>query len=359
MNESAKIIQASWRGYRTRRAMAKPSSPGVDYDAFIVTNETPMAFPIDRLKSDGEFAFIGCSTFQNIALLFDMIDWSRYQPSLDGYTNIPKLFIVDNSRKVIEFWHLLRGVLLKNKTLNNCLVDIAFMEEAFAKCSPNKNHCVSDLVSTQLEGYITNHTDYEFLRHVLSKATFLQGSFLDKKVFHYIKDCIQRTPAYVYASNILEYVNKPYLKSTFHHRYEHQMQQFLDNLYCLNLACSIHTRTSLDYMATIKPVLKPEITIYSFDESKATLKEKLTNPELAPILGNALTPLLEQYREKIKNGFTFFDNEWLDSQELCTPRSISEPLLFLGNEGNDSDEVLRFKKRDITPSSPKKKKRLE
>lgn len=179
-NNAALLIQSAWRRYK--KGFFQPQFPQLP----ALTHEETRLYGIDPEidglpKHRGYFVLLGMSGLRSLKLILKMSDISpRYE---SGYLHIPKLYLVDCSQKVIDFWRELKSV-FASATNFNMLMDLLYQhKECVEKSLHACEHCkitVSDVISFLAELQCQHAKDsvvpsyvFQFMKHVIDKMSVI------------------------------------------------------------------------------------------------------------------------------------------------------------------------------------------
>lgn len=359
--EAATRIQSIWRRHQTQKLgyLEKPSTKVELYDAFVTSNEPDIRIPNARKVSDARFAFVSCSGLRTLEIIHELIDWANYQPSADGYKNIPKLFVVDNSAQVLLLWQLLKQCFLKPRNLKQALIEIAIKEDKFQLCNASSIITISDKICYLLSSLIKTPKQFSFFKNMIAKATILSGDYCDTDAFDFIRSHTENIPVYVYASNIIEYVNRPSRDHSRKVACQKNLAKFLENLYSLNLVCSIHSRTSVHEFLAVGCGIRPDHIILSFNESKNALLHKLADNRYLSLFGEPFAPLLNEPKISREVGTQTVDDEKIQFNGLkkgfLLPSNGSKRKQDLKKKANAVSSQASGFKPGFLLETPKKK----
>lgn len=222
-----------------------PKTEGGPYP--YIVNDNNLALPKMAFYPHGRFALFGCSCLRAIQVAFQAIDFNQYDYSHDGYTNVPKLFIADNSSNVIKLWKVLKQRVARHEALNSFIesIDSAFFDDNKILLEPNSPNLFREKV---LE-FCQNDQDYQLFKAMVQKATFMQMDWLDGRTMQYVNDH-NSLPIVIYASNIHELLaytqNMP------------EIETYLHNIMLLEPAHTVYNRTSLSYARKIEGRPRPD-----------------------------------------------------------------------------------------------------
>ena len=206
-DEDLNRITALQRMIKENRAHQKPGMDGVDYSWIVGSNEpdTPSLAKYDH----GKFALVGCGVLRSVEAIFQLMDKNAYQGSLDGYTNVPKLFVVDFSSHVMEAWRRLKSLMPKVHSKKELITEMVLMN-FFNDLNVTNSSGIPNALKflARLDTFCQTEKDFELFKNIVSKATLICDDWLDPKVLHYVKDHVEGQPLCVYASNIPEYIKK-------------------------------------------------------------------------------------------------------------------------------------------------------
>lgn len=247
-------IQSFWRGYKTRkylkRQFPKTNNPST-YLTFVTGNEPE----IITNKIAGYFVYIGTSGLKNLHNINQLI--STFVDSEDGYTHIPKLYIIDNSENVIDFWRSLKELLVKSEDITSFKENVDSNIDSFQLVCLAGNNISREILDNfyALTGIQNLEKDaknpdailkYTFFRNIVCKATFICEDWLNSYVFNYIKERTGRkVPIVVYSSNIAEYIcaDKAEAPSTRLEEIRSDLESLIHNILILEPKLIIHTRS--------------------------------------------------------------------------------------------------------------------
>ena len=122
-HSAATQIQKMWRGYRARKQQPN-KKPDFHYPVkspvLILGNEPAPVF--DKPKKKGHFVYVGTGGLANFRWIAQILE-TLPNPQ-DGYTGIPKIFIVDVAAEVKTFWADLKKVCANAKTYHEFVLDV-------------------------------------------------------------------------------------------------------------------------------------------------------------------------------------------------------------------------------------------
>lgn len=242
--EAAIILQKHARRRLAQKSVTPPKGAPKSYSTFVTGNEPNITFSPSEKQTSGRFAFIGCSGMKSLEIIKNLIDWDSYTGSPDGYNNIPKLFILDNSHQVVLFWNLLKQSCASAATLDECKANVLILRDKFRLCSNRDSYGVADEVVNNFIRLSNSNEMYQFLRGAICKATLITHDWANSDAFDFIHRHIDSIPTYVYASNILEYISSPYNYSYSVMEQQANVGNILRNISTLNPTMTLHTRTS-------------------------------------------------------------------------------------------------------------------
>lgn len=247
-------LQSFWRGYSSRKSteLYQFNEP-TDYPTFISGNEKEIKI---STKFTEHFVYIGTSGLKNLHLMAQLS--SNMPKSSDGYKHIPKMFIIDNSQQVIEFWKTIKQLFIQSKNINEFgqntqkvkskLKQICKDEDADNEVLKNIHSVISLLKSENVTPQCPHdfNLNYTFFRNVVTKASFICYDWSNPIPFYYIKQkTSSKVPVIVYASNIPEYfariktmdllVKEPEI--------EYHLEKIISHITTLKPLLTIYTRT--------------------------------------------------------------------------------------------------------------------
>lgn len=203
------------------------------YKTFVVGNDPSMKC-LDSYKENEKFALIGTSGLRSISLACKIGDKNI----------IPKIFIIDNSYQVMEFWYKFREIAYdKDKKSEENFIDsvMEFLEDnsdlyrnITAFNYEGKNPEVKYLNPnplTFINGLIKLYGHDRIIK-VISNVSLINQSWEDPLVLVKIKNILNYTQIYniyVYPSNIVHCVNK------------NTQKNILNNIDKISPKLSIHT----------------------------------------------------------------------------------------------------------------------
>lgn len=326
--ESAAIfLQSLWRGYSTRRANEKPVTKRKrSYLAYPVGNEAVITVEKHHKQNSGKFTMVGCSIFKNLEIINELINWDEYQfPDFEKnpMNNIPKLFIIDSSIQVYNFWDFTKKLISKTERLNDFLqsykacfdantfknfitLDIEELLEThpplyqtlskhfhevetfFEKiCIPSPEQFDASDFSSYSHGDIESQdtireNKFNFFKNIILNATIIQEDLVCEDAFYFIQKYIPKNrseqPLYFYASNVLEYCS---WAIEMRNQYDITFaQRMIDNIDSLEPNGIFHTRSRRARPPTLHPnkalmifsnsVYKKENHLEALEASNAT-----------------------------------------------------------------------------------------
>ena len=229
-----------------RLAHRPPSAEASSYPWIVGGNEPD--FVVAPQFDTGRLALLGCGCLKSIEAAFSLIDFDHYEPSIDGYTNVPKLFIADTSLYVKKAWQRLKQLVSEHDSLEQFMQALEDIQ-IFKGLSDKDLNNVKNRFVQRLTTFCHTQQDYLLFRAMVQKATFMQLDWLDAKVSEYIKQH-NTQPLAIYASNIHEVVVDTHGLQG--------VETLLDNMTRLNPVVTIYTRTSLTQTAALKGATMPD-----------------------------------------------------------------------------------------------------
>lgn len=202
-------------------------------------NEPEIHFE-EKNKIQGFFVYIGTGALANLKYIRELIG----TPS-DDETQLPKIYILDNSQYVQSFWEYIKKIAAKAETFDEFQIETLFNSRNFAAvCFPQIKNISNEIINV-MESLITGSDEwYPYFRKIIGNLTFIRHDWDNAYVFETLKNRTPETPFVVYASNIVEFVATNYGDYS-----EGKFQQIIRNIQSLNPAFVIHTRTSMDGIA--------------------------------------------------------------------------------------------------------------
>lgn len=195
-SEAATTIQRFWRGHKARQQYGinqLPTAQLTQYEAFMVGN-SPCVDLAPYTITDKRIALVGNSALRSLQMILAL---SQGGP-------VPKLIIVENSRKVITMWRQLREMC---ESLPSS-IDPKSFEESFNQFLQCHQALYINLDRDIMDEYGAPGVTYypqdpvEFMRLLISQhsiervlqtirqATFLQQSWTDKQLFPKLKNIL-------------------------------------------------------------------------------------------------------------------------------------------------------------------------
>lgn len=308
---AATQFQKIWRGYRARKAL-KAQKPVLNYSTreplLILGNEPDPVF--DHPKAQGHFVYVGVGGLANFRWIAQILGTVPNSPD-DGYTHIPKLFIVDVAQEVEDFWNELKKVTAKSKTYIEFVLntehlfdrkDIVRTTVRFDDQDKPLHLGILGVASLENNPLFPDPHRYQFFRNVMAKLTFIPGNYGDERVWQYIKGVTDaKVPRYVYVSNIIECTAH---NGMYGWGASNLIQSVLRNIVDFNPAYVIHARTTLAraLMMRAKPKIKPhpnEFVIFSNAEINSQY-QRLEGSQYIPLTKEARA-LAQAALEKAKD----------------------------------------------------------
>lgn len=233
-------IQKYLRGYLVRKLFFIQSlqpSQLTSEKTFVIGNDPIMPIELDKYKEPNEkIALIACSGMRAVSLAL----------TLGNSQNLPKIFLVDSSKKSIGFWESMKDITCddnKSKTptlffenlqlllntrqdLYNPIPDKFFEYFTATHQYPNQN--IHQYFFNLVQQY-----GYDYMRAVISHASIIKQSWANADTFIKIKNILSYlgiNKIYMYSSNIGSCLAEP-----------EEMNQFLKNIKQLRPSLSIHT----------------------------------------------------------------------------------------------------------------------
>lgn len=302
-SDAAVKLQSAWKGYLVRKELKKPHTlTPQNYATLISGNEPSIRFP---QKLDRNFVLVGTSGIKSLQLISDL---AKIQPSSDGYSHVPKLFIVDYSPYVVNFWKFLKNCVAKAKNITDFIAHVLTrrfdLEKYTGGCclSPEKVliNCICGLANlnaeptsgSYLETIPGKENKWDFIKNVIEKATIICHDWSDPSAFAYIRQhTAPEVPIVVYASNIIEFANTC-RRPMSSEESTTTIDKMLDNIFLLRPYLSIHTRT---WKRTDCCHIKPDETLLLKGSDKKTHLDSLSNAKFRPLVPtqkcNASIPL--------------------------------------------------------------------
>ncbi len=205
-DEAAIKIQTLWRGHATRKAFSLPKRTFVSHyhllplgnDPELSTCTPPIAHTADK------FALISTSTLKAIETGLE----------IGGGISIPKIYIVDYSKDVYDFWIAIKKIFLTEPPPSTdeleylVLRDIytlpAFIESCIKTgCNPGNSHRFN--VAAYLEKLIQKY-NFKCVQKSISNLCPILGSWTDKELLlklNNILDALGFTTRFLAPTNIL------------------------------------------------------------------------------------------------------------------------------------------------------------
>ncbi len=210
-----------------------------DYDAFFVGND----LVIDDLKhyqqkEPSRFALIGTSVLGSVRNALSLLAHQSYNDEKKANQNIPKLIIIDNSRKVEQLWRNLQKFATEHPDPKKFLENLA---DFLSKNSKLYRNCDGYTFSSLAEYHTQNIPAYfaelfktygSIVLKVISSATFICQRWEDEKTFEKLKNVLTYLgieEIYVYPSNIASSASSE------------NIDVILNNIFKLRPKLSIHT----------------------------------------------------------------------------------------------------------------------
>lgn len=270
---AATKVQALWRGYQVRKTPVLTSDRNpADYRLFITSHWPIPSFPT---KVEGYFVYLGNSGLYNLALIQEFV--KKPILSKDGMTGVPKLFIVDISREVKQFWDLIKKVAANSPDYQAFLKNLKSqeIENQILKMSKHKDETLVkmpaylDSLMNEKRPEFPAEDWYQFFRQMILKMSVLNGDWGNETIFKAIRGQVdEKIPVIVYGSNILEFVH---LSSSVGGCMI-EPEKILNNIEILAPTQTIHARTSLDEFKETNNNICPDIVL--INPTKAQLNDE-------------------------------------------------------------------------------------
>lgn len=277
LQAAALILQSVYRGRKTRK-LIKESKPHTNtpssYPPFFESNERALeGIPGELMPISGNFVVVGTFLLRSLEIALELTPAEFRGAVVDGYTNVPKLFILDFSSRVYNIWISLKK-LFKETSLYNFKEKVR--DDRYS-LEIGESHLISGI-----ERLCPTPEIYQYMRNVVAKSTIMLGDWYDERNFTYIKEHSGTQPVYLYASNIVEVTND-YLGEE-----EAKVRKILENICMLEPVISIQTRTSLSTFiernlnkieeGRLGKIFKPEHTVLSTTHDPRELYRDLNSP---------------------------------------------------------------------------------
>lgn len=219
-------IQASTRGFFARRRYRMPSAGTcTDYLLRIQGNDPVINMPISSLPGD-RVVLIGTSGLRTLEIACKL------------GSDCPKIFLIDNSQHVIQFWKDLQVVIQTATSVCGVMANVA---PVICQCS----ECVDaiDDRTGYLASLVQEH-GFEKVRRIILHASIILQNWTDKRTFDVIlnfKELNNYQRVYVYASNIVTFMA--------YNNQHSEAKAILENIVHLDPDLAVHT----DLVRRVRP----------------------------------------------------------------------------------------------------------
>lgn len=211
IEQSALLAQSIWRGKQVRKKYGIKQAPQnslTDYDLFLVGNDPKIKGLKHYAAPKGKVAFVGTSGLRSLALISE----------LSNKEHLPKLILIDNSKKVILFWKKLRTLVEETSFINKHSFHLAFRDFL-----SQNSHLFRDIPSNALADLNIYGTEYEnqnpklfmdnliekhglnYVLSIIKHMSIISQSWADNTLFSTLKNIIELhgiETVYAYPSNI-------------------------------------------------------------------------------------------------------------------------------------------------------------
>lgn len=278
--QRAATVQALWRGQHARQQHKVPrTAHATAHATYVVGNEPDFT---SNIKFEGHFALVGTSAMRILKIAMEL---AASPEKSTGYEHTPKLFLVDNSANVVEFWALMKkafsdaqdikafwGKMRASKHLINAVsLQYDCQNDNIYRMLILMCHMTGDNPRDLSGG---SQARFLFLKTAVEKMTVICHDWANPDVFKYIRDKIDpHVPVMVYPSNIWE-CSSPSSASNKFDIPDRIVQNYLQ----LRPTLTIHTRTSQDYHDSTRSIM-PQAHVPVFGADPLQHHLALRNPE--------------------------------------------------------------------------------
>lgn len=173
-------------------------------DEFWVVGGNEPELPYQPLFNHGKFAVVGCGCLKSIEASFRCIKWDEYQSQVNGYDNVPKMFIVDISPNVQVAWARLKYICSRFKRVEE-FRDFIEKDSFLFDGLHRPGSVTTDRFISTFNSFCSSDLEFDLFRNIVAKATFILGKMEDPEIISHIKSFNNRD-IIVYASNIHEHM---------------------------------------------------------------------------------------------------------------------------------------------------------
>jgi hypothetical protein len=211
----------------------------------------------DMIKRHGKFILLGTSGLTNLVIACACTKDIEYNVRVNL---TPKLFIVDNSIYVQQFWFVMKEIVEKCNTLADLKTRLnESIDKLKECCNPNffNNHdTIINFIQKIIDDNKTDHEDEEFLftyiKNIILQTTVICDDMQNPVVFSYINQMNnENLPVFAYASNIIEFISTEQYnflsnvyKENFIDKSIEKVKLILSNINSLNPEYVLHLRTT-------------------------------------------------------------------------------------------------------------------
>lgn len=294
--QAAMTLQAIWRGRKSRSNHQLPkNSDYTNYPPSVSGNDADIALP---RQGNNNFIFVGCSGLNNLKIIMSMITLGQID-NTHGYKYVPKLYILDSSELVYQFWMKIKECIRVSNSLALLLAKLDTHKPFFTKYC-NSEHSkftpgeyIEQLINSFADKFpsVKGDVKYEifyFIKSLIEKATFLRVEWEDTRPFKLIRKNHPTIPIHVYASNIAEYLGFD-VKSK-------EIEQMLSNIALLMPQTVIHTRTDAVHSQCDR--LSPQRAVILNEGDVQTNRKALSSSAFIPLIKE--TPPVGLNQQKIR-----------------------------------------------------------
>ena len=227
---AATIIQSSYRRHAAQqkyRIEFIKKSELADYRAFAVGNDPFINVRHYRSKNNATIALVATSCLRAVMIACELCNYPT--------SATPKIIIIDNSFQVYRFWIGIKMIFNSSTPLTiDAKLHQFCMDKSYLFRFSDHSHLdyFDKLGLKHFIMQLINNYDYHFIRQCILNTSVIRQSWTTPGLFKKIRHLLERlgiSNIYVYASNLLDYIEK-----------EDHRNQMLINIDELNPQMAIH-----------------------------------------------------------------------------------------------------------------------